>query len=243
MKISEIYPTNNYGNLVIKEFYNSRKVLVEFVDTGYQVWVQAVSVRLGNVKDKWKPSVYGVGVFDVDTKGESSSKTYVTWSSMLARCYAKKREHRNISYEGCEVSEEFKIYSCFKNWYESQVGFDQETFCLDKDLLVRGNKMYSHKTCCLLPSELNVALTNSKATRGSLPIGVTYNKPNANYVAALCINGKQLHLASCVTAEQAFNVYKTAKESHLKALANKWEDQIDQQAYHALMNYIVTKED
>ena len=243
MKIGEICPTNNYGNLTIKEFHNSRKVLVEFVDTGYQVWVQAVSIRLGNVKDKRKPSVYGVGVFDVAIKGESSSKTYVTWSSMLARCYAKKRNKRDRSYEGCEVSEDFKVYSIFKNWYESKVGFDRETFCLDKDLLFKGNRVYSPKTCCLLPVELNLALTNSKASRGSLPVGVRYNKLNDNYVASLCINGKQVHLASCETPEQAFNIYKNAKESHLKVLANKWKDQLEQQAYHALMDYTVTKED
>ena len=39
--------------------------------------------------------------------------------------------------------------------------------------------------------------------------------------------------------EEAFNAYKTAKESFIKEQANKWKSQIDERAYNALMNYKV----
>ena len=41
------------------------------------------------------------------------------------------------------------------------------------------------------------------------------------------------------TELEAFNAYKTAKESFIKEQANKWKSQIDNRAYNALMNYEV----
>ena len=38
---------------------------------------------------------------------------------------------------------------------------------------------------------------------------------------------------------EAFKAYKTAKELHIKELAEKWKDQIDERAYNALMDYKV----
>ena len=45
------------------------------------------------------------------------------------------------------------------------------------------------------------------------------------------------------TEIEAFNVYKTAKESYLKEQANKYKSQIDDRAYNALMNYTVEIDD
>ena len=51
--------------------------------------------------------------------------------------------------------------------------------------------------------------------------------------------GKREHLGLFNTEIEAFNAYKTAKESFVKEQANKWKDQIDERAYNALMNYTV----
>ena len=45
------------------------------------------------------------------------------------------------------------------------------------------------------------------------------------------------------TELEAFNVYKTAKESYLKEQAEKYKSQIDPRAYNALMNYTVEIDD
>ena len=42
---------------------------------------------------------------------------------------------------------------------------------------------------------------------------------------------------------EAFNAYKTAKESFVKEQAEKWKGQIDERAYEALMNYEVSIDD
>ena len=59
------------------------------------------------------------------------------------------------------------------------------------------------------------------------------------YEAICCINSKSTYLGTFNTELEAFNAYKTAKESYLKELANKWKDKIDPRAYEALMNYEV----
>ena len=41
------------------------------------------------------------------------------------------------------------------------------------------------------------------------------------------------------TELEAFNAYKTAKESFIKEQANKWKGKIDERAYEALMSYKV----
>ena len=51
--------------------------------------------------------------------------------------------------------------------------------------------------------------------------------------------GKQEYLGSFATELEAFNAYKTAKESFVKEQADNWKSQIDIRAYNALMNYKV----
>ena len=41
------------------------------------------------------------------------------------------------------------------------------------------------------------------------------------------------------TEIEAFNAYKTAKESFVKEQAEKWKGKIDERAYEALMDYEV----
>ena len=41
------------------------------------------------------------------------------------------------------------------------------------------------------------------------------------------------------TPEEAFYVYKEAKETYIKEVANRWKDQIDPRVYEALMKYEV----
>ena len=74
--------------------------------------------------------------------------------------------------------------------------------------------------------------------RGNLPIGVSLNRPGS-FVAMMNLRIAKKYLGTFSTTEQAFKAYKQAKEAHIKALANKYKDQIDPRAYEALMNYKV----
>jgi hypothetical protein len=77
------------------------------------------------------------------------------WDDMFLRCYSEKKQVRHPSYIDCTVAPEFHRYQNFCEWAAGQVGVDQSGWQLDKDILVRGNTVYSPETCCFVPSVIN----------------------------------------------------------------------------------------
>lgn len=177
----------------------------------------------------------GFGINDVAKS--RGTKEYILWINMINRCYRENLHKRKPTYKDCEVSDYFKKLSTFSGWCQNQIGFNQPTFELDKDLLNKGNKEYHPDKCVFIPKEINSFLRTRKKMRGDLPIGVTINQ-FGNYISQISIKRKK-NLGTFKTPEQAFQVYKQAKEAHIKVLADKYKDQIDPRAYNALMNYQV----
>ena len=237
----EIYTTNQCGELVIVKYVNSNIVHVKFLDTGYETITRARQIRKGAVKDTTLPSVLGKGVVGnkYPTKiGGKQTKEYLLWTNMLRRCYSENFNLKDVYYVGCTVSENFRQYTYFYEWCNSQIGFGVEGFQLDKDLLVKGNRVYSEDTCCLVPAEINTLLTRYTKESDTCK-GVYYNKRMSKFSAHLV--GKYIGLFT--TELEAFQVYKTAKETYIKEVANKWKDQIDPRVYNTLMNYEVNIDD
>ena len=163
---------------------------------------------------------------------------------MLQRCYSTTLKKKYPTYEGCEVSDNFKSYEYFYEWCNKQIGFSNKDWHLDKDLLTKGNKIYSESTCIFIPREINSLLTKSTATRGEYLIGVSWRKKDKAFVATVSRNkGQPEHLGLFKTELEAFKAYKIAKEAFVKEQANKWKDNIDPRAYRALMNYEVDIDD
>lgn len=186
----------------------------------------------------------GVGYNDGSRPAQVDRKKileYNLWMKMLQRCYSKQAQEklRNKSYIACKVSENFKSYSYFYDWCNSQVGFGIPNFELDKDLLVKNNKLYSEDTCIFIPSEINKILTKRKADRGELPIGVSFHKATQKYSATCSRDGKQEHLGVYDTPTLAFCVYKEYKEAILRDKAEQYKHLIDVKAYKALLEYEV----
>ena len=249
--VGKLFKSLNSGDFKIVKYNNSYNVDIQFLKTGFETSVHLGSIRNGSVKDPYLPSVYGVGVLGAkypSTINGVNTKEYELWKRMLERCYSDALKKRYPTYEGCEVSDNFKSYEYFYEWCHKQVGFANDgngnPFHLDKDLLVKGNKVYSEDSCVFIPSEINSLLIKSTASRGEHLIGVYWNKTNKAFRAMVSKNkGKQEHLGYFNTELEAFNAYKQAKESFVKEQANKWKSQIDERAYEALMNYEVSVDD
>ena len=231
-----VFNTNNSGVCVVVNYTNYDDVTVKFVETGYETKTRMDNLKLGKVKDYLHPSIYGKGILGEGFKqSESQSYSFQLWKNMLKRCYSEVSFKKSPSYEQCLTSETFNDYQQFKTWCNSQLGFGNTGWELDKDILVKGNKVYSEDTCCFVPKEINLLLVKHDKGRGDYLLGVDYHK-NRKQFRARC---SDKHLGWFNTEIEAFNAYKQSKEDYIKSLANKWKDQIDPRVYEALMKYEV----
>lgn len=195
--------------------------------------------------------VYGIGTNDrryPTCEGNTSIREYRLWKHMLYRC-TESLWIKYPTYTGTTCSENFKSYSFFYEWCQTQVGFrniddKNRPWEIDKDVLVKGNKVYSEDTCVFIPHKINSMLTKAEATRGEQPIGV-YKHTKANIFQAACrgVSGSTKAIGVFDSAEKAFKAYKVFKESCIKQVAEKYKHLIDNRAYQALMNYEVNEND
>ena len=169
----------------------------------------------------------------------TNTKEHSLWRSMLSRCYNESNLKRKPAYRGCSVSENFKNYTYFYEWCNNQLGFGKEGWNLDKDLLIKGNKVYSEDTCVFVPMEINNVIVKADSLRGDLPIGVVFDKSRNKFQARMWTNNKPKFLGRYETPEEAFKVYKLNKEKHINKIAEEWKGMIDYKAYEALINYEV----
>ena len=245
--VGVVCKSKSSGDFKILKYNNNRNVEIQFLNTGYETVVRLGNIRSGYVKDPYVPSVYGVGITGTKYPSKINGaqiKEYTLWNSMLKRCYSDSSKKEYPTYEGCEVSDKFKSYEYFYEWCINQIGFDNEGWHLDKDLLNKGNKVYSENTCVFIPSEINSLLVKREASRGEHFIGVCWNKTSKVFMAQVSKGkGKSERLGLFNTEIEAFNAYKQAKETFVKEQAEKWKGKIDERAYNALMNYTVNLTD
>lgn len=185
---------------------------------------------------------YGVGICDIPFSTYSSDKVqraYVLWSNIIARSCNDSVKYKHKTYKDCSVCSEWLLFSNFLKWFNDPTNGYKEGYAVDKDILIKGNKIYSPETCCFVPREINSLLTKSNATRGVYPIGVS--KRGKRFSARSNLYGKTKKLGMFDTPEEAFQAYKQAKESHIKEMATQYfnEGKITEKVYNALMMYEV----
>ncbi len=241
-----IIPHDKYGDIVLVEYQTTEEVTARFVNTGFTVTTSLSNLLRGFVKDRLHPTVYGVGVLGNEKCMENGcyTKEYNLWQSMLQRCYCPLYLKERPTYKDCSVSDDFKYLETFKKWCHSQFNYNEVDddgirFVLDKDILVKGNNIYSKDTCCFVPREVNLLFVKADKSRGSLPIGVSYHKRINKYSSTIRIGGGTRHLGYFSTTLEAFQVYKQAKEASIKEVAEKWKSKLTKETYDAMINYVV----
>ena len=194
--------------------------------------------------------VFGVGVNDWHSNVYVNRKPiwqYRLWINVLQRSFEKKIKEKYPSYKDVSCNPDWIYMSKFVKDVESIENhdrFERDRWGFDKDILVKGNKLYSAETVCFVPKELNLLLTRSPKMRGDLPVGVHYNKLQKKYTARVRC-GSEGHKALGVYDDpiSAFNAYKKAKEEYIKKVAERWKGIVANNVYEALMNYEVSIDD
>jgi len=238
IKVGQIWTTNTCGELEIIAYEKWDNVTVRFVKTGTIKKTNTSSITKGCIKDHEAPTVHGVGV----TGGLPSVcdgerlPYYFCWKEMLRRVY------KCDAYKDVSVCEEWLDLRNFKVWFDEHY---KDGYDLDKDILEKGNKIYSPDKCCFVPHSLNMCFVKCDSMRGESPIGVSYNIKDGVYdVSYSYVNEKRSRMRFASEAA-AFRHYKESKEVHIKCLAEKHfqADEISRDVYDALLKYEVSIED
>lgn len=190
----------------------------------------------GNRIRKRNQLVAGVGVNDVDYNVRKwevingvqkivwSCPFYIRWAEMLKRCYSDLLQKKFPTYIGCSVVEEWHRFSTFKAWMETH---DWEGKHLDKDLLLKGNKIYGPNTCIFVDAKVNLFITEKSTNAGGWPVGVTFRKSSGKYMA-YCWSvetRKSTYLGSFTTPEDAHKKWLDFKLQQAYDLANQQTDE------------------
>lgn len=227
----------------IINYINSKHIIVKF-DNGLEV--NYTTARLSSIHKHRMPQVKS---YDIDNQ-----ECYRLWSTLINRAVYHSNSHE--IYKETSICDEWRVYDNFKKWYEENYYTlpSGESVQLDKDILVKHNTVYSPSTCIFVPQTINGLLTNrAKATIAKricskntspissdmLPIGVTWCNDKKKYRASINYHGKVKNLGRFNTVEEAFNVYKIAKEQYIKDTANEYKQYIPNKLYEALINYKV----
>lgn len=171
----------------------------------------------GNACLNNKKLVHGAGINDgvathIVNGKKVMFKSYQCWASILNRCYGDKFLVNNPAYIGCSIAKEWRLYSNFKRFHDDNY---VEGFELDKDLLVKGNRVYSPENCVFIPSALNKLFTDHAANRGEFPIGVHFDKKRGKYKAQCNVHSKPYHIGYFDTPELASVAYQSFKRSYV----------------------------
>ena len=245
---------NNFGSkMVIKEYRGCMDIDVYFPEYNWTFkHATYQSFKNGKIKCPYEPSIYGVGYLGegkyVATENGKHKKEYRIWYDVLRRCYDPKVQEKYPTYKGCTVENYLLNFQNAAEWiknnYYEVLG---ERMHLDKDILCKGNKVYSRETCIFVPERINSLFIKRDKSRGKDPIGVS-DLPSGNYQAT-CSDGygKYIYLGTYSTKEEAFRVYKEYKEKVIKEVIDSYEGIIPEPYYTrlktAMYNYKVEIDD
>jgi len=190
------------------------------------------------------PTVYGVGRNDVIFQvcvDRVRLWQYDLWKGMLMRCFCEGYKAKHPAYRDATCCDEWLSFANFLEWCNKEVDYKgkPEGMCLDKDLIVRGNKTYSPSTCSFVPVAVNNLLLDRGNMRGKWPVGVRLHKRANRYIARLSCDGKDRHIGIYPTPEQAFAAYKVAKEAQIKAVALRHKDVLKPAVFESLIDWSI----
>lgn len=236
----------NYGELIeIIDYQNYSNVYVKF-ENGFIK--KTKTDRLLTVTQKLNYTSDQIAYVN-------NREAHKRWKNLLDRAKYNSKDHNRLAYVDVSICDEWLNYSNFEKWYEENYyEVDDERMDIDKDILVKGNRVYSPETCIFAPQAINQLFEmktiksvshhftdKNLSPKGEyLPVGITWCNEKQKYRASLNIgNRKVKNLGRFNTIEEAFAVYKQAKEARIKEVAEQYKDKIPQKLYDAMINWKV----
>lgn len=240
---------NKDGDLMkIIKYNNSNDIWIEFQDKyRYKKNTTYKNFKEGCIKNLFFDKYGYIGNENIRDEKGSILISYYTWKNMMGRCYnTNNKNYKLYGKIGVTVCEEWHNYSNFKKWWnDNYYKIPNERMALDKDILVKGNKIYSPNTCAFVPQSINNIILINKKNRNNLPIGVSKNRKGASkpYRAKCNQNG---WIGAYYTELEAFQAYKQFKESYIKQVADEYKQKylnFPKKLYDAMYNWKIEIDD
>lgn len=229
---------NNFGSkMIITKYINNECIDVYFPEYGWECNRTYNSFKMGKITCPYEKRFFNVGYMGEGkyktTENYKSTKYYKTWYNMLKRCYYEGSHTTNPTYDECFVEDYFLNFQNFGEWYDNNFyQIPNEKMCLDKDILVKGNKMYGRETCVFVPQIIN------NIFEGKM-INASWDKTRNKWVVYISKYGKRKFLGRFTEYNIACEVSKKEKESYIKEVANKYKEYLPNNIYNVLLNYKV----
>lgn len=237
--------TNKYmETFKIVEYYDYLNIIVEF-DNGYKMKTFLDSFKNGRCYSPYAKTVYNIGYMGIGKYNYNGNlKRYGAWSGIFNRCYNNKYQIGKPTYVGCVVHNDWHNFQNFAKWYEENYyECGKELMCLDKDILTKGNKIYSDSKCIFVPQAINSLFTKCDGVRGSNPIGIS--RRGSRYIVRISnhiLGNTRIEYGRFDNVQDAFNCYKYNKEKIIKQVADEYKSKyptFPQKLYDAMYKYEV----
>ncbi len=191
-----------------------------------------------------KPSYCGVGYIGIG-RFNTNGKVLRMWKNMLVRSYNKKYKKEKETYKDCYVCDEWHNFQNFAQWIDDVYGSinldEYEYLQLDKDIIIKNNKVYSPQNCVLVNNDINILFNKRKSSRGLYLIGVSKKEKGTKFSVTVKVGEERKYFGGFSDEIEAFNIYKEYKENHIKYIADKYKNEhwMKPKLYDALYNYEV----
>lgn len=223
-KVGDVFQTNcGVDAKIIEIGLGRRRVKIVWLDdVKHESIVTSSNLRTGKVYNPYVRSVRGIGFLGWGKyRASTHTRHHRSWIDMFKRCYSKEFQRDSPTYAGCSVNEAWHCFQDFAAWCDTQAGFGEPFHDLDKDLICTGNKEYSPENCRFVPRYLNTLVGDSKAARGSLPLGVHLHKISKKvnpFVAQVNVS----YLGKYNTAQEAHRVWQEAKATAIELAVHRY---------------------